>query len=83
MNTAQMAENVLLIWLDPNSQIQLPRISRTIQRFVDVDQCLDFLTDIHEEKVFLIIPTTLAEDILPCIHSNMRCKSLCKNVGPC
>ena len=50
-------------------KIQLQRIIHTIELFIDVDQCIEFLTDIHDEKVFLIIPKTIAEDILPFIHN--------------
>src|SRR5277367_388723 len=74
----QMVQNVILIWLDNNINdnnddclymiAQLRRVVDTVKTFNDVDQCVDFLTDIHHEKVFMIISGTLCQNIVPLIH---------------
>jgi septation ring formation regulator EzrA len=33
----------------------LQQIISTINIFVDVDECIDFITDIKEEKIFMIV----------------------------
>lgn len=58
---AQRLQNVLLIWLDPNideesvdyrhSIDQLRQVVNDVNIFIDVNQCIDFLTDICIENV--------------------------------
>jgi len=74
----QMAQNVLLIWLDNNiddnsancrnTLTQLRCAINTIKTFTDSDQCVDFLTDNYREKVCLIISGTLCQKVVPLIH---------------
>ena len=55
-----IAQNVVLVWLDSNidesdgyygnSMTQLRQIVNTIDTFTDADQCVDFLTEIKDEK---------------------------------
>lgn len=71
--------NFQLIWLDPNidesdddfrnSIDQLQTIFHTINVFTDTDQCLDFLTDIQSEKVFMILSDNLGQCLIPFIHN--------------
>ncbi|CAF3239836.1 unnamed protein product, partial [Rotaria sp. Silwood2] len=72
-------QNFLLIWLDANfdeskdyykKAIQhLRHIVATITTFTDVDQCIDFLSDIKYEKVFMIVSDTLGQYIIPEIQA--------------
>jgi hypothetical protein len=74
----RMMQSVLLTWLDTNMDdnnedsrnmvTQLRCAINTVNTFTDADQCIDFLTDIHNEKVFLIISGTLCQNVVPLIH---------------
>ena len=68
----RIVQNFILIWLDPhideendndfrNSITQLERVVNTTNEFTDVDQCIDFLTGINEEKVLMIISNELGQ----------------------
>ncbi|CAF4009011.1 unnamed protein product, partial [Rotaria sordida] len=75
----RVLENFLLIWLDANfdeskehykKSIQLLRhIVATITAFTDTDQCIDFLSDIRNEKVFMIVSGSLGQHIIPRIQA--------------
>ncbi|CAF4541769.1 unnamed protein product, partial [Rotaria sp. Silwood2] len=43
----------------------LRRIVATITTFTDADQCVDFLTDIQNEKVFMIVSGSLGQYVIP------------------
>jgi hypothetical protein len=74
----QRVQNVLLIWLDNNiennnedycnSVSQLCRVVDDIQKFTDVAQCIDFLTDNDIGKVIMIISRALCQETMPLIH---------------
>ena len=36
--------------------------------FADIDECINFITDIKDEKVILITSGSLGQQITPCIH---------------
>src|SRR5579862_3742384 len=75
----QMVQNVLLIWLDNNINdsssdcrntiTQLRCVINTINTFTDGDQCIDFVTDIYDQKVVMIISGALCQNIVPLIHN--------------
>ena len=75
----RMTQNVLLIWLDPNIDqnnvdcrntiAQLQCAVNNINTFNDPDQCIDFLTDIHDVHVCIIISGVLSEHLVPLIDS--------------
>jgi hypothetical protein len=79
-------QNFLLVWLDSNidqsnddlcsSINQLRRIVNTVDSFTDTDECIDFLTQIKDEKVFIIISGSLSQHIVPCIHSISQLDSI-------
>ncbi|CAF0781664.1 unnamed protein product, partial [Rotaria sordida] len=72
-------ENFGLIWLDANideskgnykQSIQdLRDVVATITTYTDVDQCVDYLTDIEDEKVLLIVSGALGQQIIPEIQA--------------
>ena len=68
-----MMKNNVLIWLNTivNHTItveQLRYVCETVHLFTDGDECIDFLTDIKDDKVFLIIIGILEEQVVPLIH---------------
>ncbi|CAF3436925.1 unnamed protein product [Rotaria sp. Silwood1] len=75
----QVLQNFPLIWLDTDfdesrddykESIQhLRHIVATVTTFTDVDECIDFLSDIENEKVFMIISGTLGQYIIPQIQA--------------
>ncbi len=74
----QRVQNVLLIWLDNNIDEkstdcrnninQLRRVVNGVNIFTDIDPCIDFLTDIYDQKVFVLISGSLCHNIIPLIH---------------
>jgi hypothetical protein len=74
----QTVQNLLLIWLDKNindnsadcrsTVNQLRRVVNSINTFTDVDQCVDFLTDIYPANVCIIISGVLCQTVVPLIH---------------
>ncbi|CAF1409830.1 unnamed protein product [Adineta ricciae] len=79
-------ENCLLVWLDSNisesddyyrsSIDELQHIVNFVYSFSDVDQCVDFVTDIDYEKVFMIISDSLAQQMLPAIENVPQIESI-------
>ena len=71
----RMVQNFRLIWLDTKSSPsnedvrQLRTVVNDINVFTDPDKCVDSLEDLQSDKAFLIISDSLAQTILPCIHS--------------
>jgi tetratricopeptide (TPR) repeat protein len=74
----KMVESICLIWLDKNINennedhynkvIQLRRVVNSVTTFTDTDQCVDFLTDMHNENVCMLISGALCQIIVPLIH---------------
>ena len=75
--SSRIVQNYILIWLYSdrddvndllNSIIQLQRIVNTINIFADVDQCIDFLTDIKEEKILMIMSDKYGQNLVSIVH---------------
>ena len=75
----RVVQNFLLVWLDrrideiddedfDHSISQLRRVVNTIETFNDTDQCIDFITEIKDENVLMIISGELGRNLLPLIH---------------
>jgi tetratricopeptide (TPR) repeat protein len=72
------AQNFLLIWLDTfidqsnkdyqNTLEQLRNVVNDFSVFKHPDECVDFLTEIDDIKVFLIVEDILAQQMVPLIH---------------
>ncbi|CAF4820183.1 unnamed protein product, partial [Rotaria sp. Silwood2] len=90
-NTSQLVlsriiENFIIIWLDSdinefaedtrNSITRLRQMVNTIKIFNDVDKCVDFLTDIEDEKVFMIISNTFGQQIVSLIGNVAQLHSI-------
>ncbi|CAM4945679.1 unnamed protein product [Rotaria socialis] len=50
------------------SLTELRNIIVTVEPFTDVDQCVDYLTSIDDQKIYLIISASLDQTIVPLIH---------------
>ncbi|CAF4879391.1 unnamed protein product, partial [Rotaria socialis] len=74
----RIVQNFLLVWLDANidegkedfqkSLAQLRKIFVTVEPFTDVGQCVDYLTSIDDQKVYLITSASLGQMAVPLIH---------------
>ncbi|CAF4589188.1 unnamed protein product [Rotaria socialis] len=83
---SRILEDVLLIWLDANlnqskddcknSMKHLQRIVATIRTFTDTDQCVNFLTEIEDEKVFMVVSGALGPHIVPQIQACSQLHSI-------
>ena len=88
----RVLQNFLLVWLDANfnessedfktSLQHLRKVVASITTFMDVDQCIDFISDIENEQIFMIISGSLGQQIVPLIHAWSQLHSiyvLCDN----
>jgi tetratricopeptide (TPR) repeat protein len=88
----RMMQNILLIWLDNNIDenntdcrntiAQLRYTVNTIRTFTDPDQCIDFLTDIYDENICMIISGALCQQLVPLIHPATQLQTIfvfCRN----
>jgi len=79
-------ENFIIIWLDTNLNLNNHDTNSTLTRlqhlvnlilcFRDSDQCIDCITDIKNEKIFLIIAGSLAQKIVPLINNLYQIDSI-------
>jgi hypothetical protein len=80
-----MVQNFHLVWLNRGTDevndddcrkfiTKLREVVNTVNMFVDVDECIDFITDI-EEKVFIVISGELSPSIISIIEdiSQVNC----------
>jgi tetratricopeptide (TPR) repeat protein len=82
----RMVQNVLLIWLDNNIDdnskecrntiTQLRRAVNTINTFTDGEECIQFLEDLHDDKVCMIISGALGQHILQRVHNMSQVHSI-------
>jgi tetratricopeptide (TPR) repeat protein len=79
-------ENFVVIWIDSsidetnentqNSINHLRRIVNSIQTFNDIDQCVDYITNVKIEKVFVIVSGSLAQRVVPLIVGQSQLASI-------
>jgi hypothetical protein len=79
-------ENVLLIWLDLNTNgsdenaddsiTKLQHIINMIKTFTDPNACIDYLTDIKDEEVFMIISGSCTEQFISLIQDIPKLRSI-------
>src|SRR6202044_1093762 len=76
---ARMVQNFHLVWLDGsidevnnadvrNSITKLRQVVNTVNTFIDVDECIDFINDIKEETAFMISSGALGQTTVPMVH---------------
>ena len=74
----EIMQSVVVTWLDnhidSNSEDrqytikQLQRIVNTVEIFSDNDECVEFILNSDQDKVFLIISGSGGRSLVPCIH---------------
>ncbi|CAF2995214.1 unnamed protein product [Rotaria sp. Silwood2] len=74
----RIIQNFLLIWMDvdidqskdncQNTLIQLRSVVNDVTIFSQPDECVDFLTEVDGVKAFLIVASTIGQQIVPLIH---------------
>ena len=77
--TQRIIQNFHLVWLDGNinenddyyrnSIEKLKQVVNTVNTFVDVDECIDFISTIPEETVFMITSGALTQTTVSVIDS--------------
>jgi hypothetical protein len=90
---SRIVQNFILVWVDlridkandndfSSSITELRRIVNTINTFTDADQCIDFVTNIKDEKILMIISDEFVENVVPLVHDITQINSIyifCKN----
>lgn len=55
---------------------QLRQVINYVQIFTDVDECVDYITSIENEKIYFVIAGSLAKTIIPFIHEIANIQSI-------
>ncbi|CAF0955203.1 unnamed protein product [Adineta ricciae] len=79
-------QNVILVWLDnsidkncadcQHTISQLRQVITNINTFTDADQCTQFIQNITENKIYLIVSGTIGQLIVPCVHAMSQVDSI-------
>ncbi|CAF0995543.1 unnamed protein product [Adineta steineri] len=83
----RIAQNFLIVWLDKifnevdhadciDSITQLREIVNTVQIFSNIDQCIDFISSIEDEKIFIISSEEFGQTIVPIVHDMSQIHSI-------
>ncbi|CAF1686578.1 unnamed protein product [Rotaria magnacalcarata] len=72
-------QNIILIWLDSNidetkeyfknALRRLRRVVASVTIFTDSQECLNFISEIKQEKIFMIVSGSLGQYIVPAINA--------------
>jgi tetratricopeptide (TPR) repeat protein len=79
----QILQNFRLLWLDSNIDevnnvdsintiTKLRQVVHTVKKFLDVDECVDFMSDIEDEKIFMICSGKLGQITIPLVHDMVQ-----------
>ncbi len=94
---ARMVQNFHLVWLNGNidevnnndcrnSITKLRQIVNTVNTFIDLDECIDFITDYKEEKASMVISGEFSQIILQIVEDISEVSFiyiLCENKVQC
>ena len=80
-------QHFILVWLDENMNaigsinyckmvVHLQGIANAMCTFNNADQCIDFLTNIVDKKVVLVISDTYGQAIVPLVHDMPQISSI-------
>lgn len=79
VKTSQVTQNFRLIWLDAkinpsnpdccNTLGRLRHVVSKVETFTAADPCMNFLKNIRDEKICMIVSGGLSKEIIPMIHS--------------
>src|SRR5271167_3685267 len=81
-------QNFRLVWLDGsidevnnddcrNSITKLRQVVNTVNTFTDVNECIDFINSIEEEKAFMISSGALGQTTVPIVHDKPQISTIC------
>src|ERR1700721_1750421 len=84
---ARMVQNFHLVWLDGsideinnddcrNSITKLRQVVNTVNTFIDVDECIDFINGIQEETAFMISSGALGQTAVPMVHGKPQVNTI-------
>ena len=83
---AQLVQNFHLVWLDKNidesnddfrnSITKLRKVVNTVNTFIDVDKCIDFINSVQEERAFLISSGALGQTTVPVVHDKPQVNTI-------
>ena len=84
--TRRLLQNFLLVWLDANldeskadfkkSLERLRNVVASIITFQDVKECINFLNEISQEKVFMIVSGSLGQQVVPDLEDMPQVQSI-------
>jgi hypothetical protein len=83
-------QNYRLVWLDTNigkvndadTIAKLRQLVNTVKKFTDVDECVNFMSDIKDENIFMICSGELCRTIISLVHDMVQLYCVyifCKN----
>ncbi|CAM4813598.1 unnamed protein product [Rotaria magnacalcarata] len=79
----QICENFIVFWLDSSSKSlnenttsQIRSIVNIIKSFNNIDECIKSIIEIKDEKIFLIVSNSLAQQIAPLVQSYIQVDSV-------
>ncbi|UJR12206.1 hypothetical protein I4U23_016383 [Adineta vaga] len=82
----QKMQTVVAVWLDKhfdrnnedcrNRIQQFQSVVNHINVFTDNDGCIEFILEIDDKKVFMIISESVAQSLVPCIHDIRQLNSI-------
>ncbi|CAF3302629.1 unnamed protein product [Rotaria socialis] len=74
----KMTQNYVVIWVDNNidlekqdyksTMMQLHSVADRLYTFTELDECVDFLTEIHGQKVLPVVPDSIDQKTVPLTH---------------
>jgi hypothetical protein len=86
LSDVRMIQNFHLVWLDGNidetksdfrnTMTKLRQTVNTVNRFVNVDECIDFIDSIKEERAFVIFSGALGQTTVPVLHDKPQVNTI-------
>jgi len=84
---ARRIQNFLLVWIDGNideinnedcrnSITKLRQVVNNVNTFTDVDECIEFISAIEQQKTFMISFGALGQTIVPKIHDKSQVSTI-------
>ncbi len=71
---SSLVSDVLFIWLDPNIDVsdedkkntihQVRHIINSYRTFTNIDECINFVTDVKTERIFIIMPCSIDQQVI-------------------
>jgi hypothetical protein len=82
-----MIQNFHLVWLDGSideinnadhrsSIMKLRQVVDAVNTFTDVDECIDFITDIKDEMIFMIFSGALGQATIPVVYDQSQVNTI-------